>query len=195
MFHHGTRLRTSVFVGFLFLLLAGGTAYAAHRYLITTTSQIKPSVREALRGDRGRAGPTGPSGAPGVTGATGSLAPTLLSGDSETGVYEADGTSIAVGTLASTSISFSVPLAGAPTENVIASGTTAACPGSASAPTASPGELCIYEGSQQGIGEISAYNPLTGTAGASRYGAGLVIDSSAVTGNFSSSGTWAVTAP
>ncbi len=52
----------------LVLVLAGGTAYAANHYLITRTSQIKPSVLKQLRG---RAGQSGAAGATGATGAAG----------------------------------------------------------------------------------------------------------------------------
>jgi hypothetical protein len=64
----------------LFLALGGGTAWAAHHYLITSTSQIKPSVRNSLRGHRGyrgyrgytgKNGTNGTNGAKGATGATG----------------------------------------------------------------------------------------------------------------------------
>jgi hypothetical protein len=61
----------------LLLVVGGGTAWAAHRYLITSTSQIKPGVLAALRGAHGKrgingaAGATGASGVPGAIGATG----------------------------------------------------------------------------------------------------------------------------
>jgi len=55
----------------LLLVLAGGTAYAANHYLITRTSQIKPSVLRDLRGRAGQSGAPGSPGAPGATGATG----------------------------------------------------------------------------------------------------------------------------
>jgi hypothetical protein len=61
----------------LVLVLAGGTAYAANHYLITRTSQIKPSV---LRDLRGRAGSNGAPGAPGAAGATGATGPAGISG-------------------------------------------------------------------------------------------------------------------
>jgi hypothetical protein len=66
----------------LFVLL-GGSAYAANRYLITSTSQIKPSVlaqisgpgdaaaakkKKQKRGPPGPQGPTGPVGPGGVAG-------------------------------------------------------------------------------------------------------------------------------
>jgi hypothetical protein len=55
----------------VFLAMSGG-AYAASHYLITKTSQIKPSVLGSLKG---KAGPAGPKGAPGATGAAGPTGP------------------------------------------------------------------------------------------------------------------------
>lgn len=54
----------------LFLAL-GGSAVAANHYLITKSSQIKPSVLKLLKGRAGRAGATGPQGTAGATGAIG----------------------------------------------------------------------------------------------------------------------------
>ncbi|HEV7585945.1 MAG TPA: hypothetical protein VGO14_09225 [Solirubrobacteraceae bacterium] len=52
----------------------GGTAVAAHHYLITNTSQIKPSVLAKLKGR------AGPQGEPGTVGAQGPAGPSNLSG-------------------------------------------------------------------------------------------------------------------
>jgi hypothetical protein len=53
----------------LVIALAGGTAYAASKIIITKTSQISTSVRKALHGA------TGPAGAPGAAGAAGATGP------------------------------------------------------------------------------------------------------------------------
>jgi hypothetical protein len=62
----------------LFLAL-GGTAIAAKHYLITSTSQIKPSVLRQLQGKRGPQGPAGANGANGANGSQGPAGPSNLS--------------------------------------------------------------------------------------------------------------------
>ena len=65
------RVTPSMVVAMLALVIAvAGTATAAS-YIITKTSQIKPSVRRALKGNRGPRGLQGPQGAQGVQGAQG----------------------------------------------------------------------------------------------------------------------------
>ena len=55
----------------LAIVLAGGTAYAASKIIITKTSQISTSVRKALHGATGPAGAPGTAGAAGAAGAAG----------------------------------------------------------------------------------------------------------------------------
>lgn len=53
----------------------GGTAIAAKHYLITSTTQIKPSVLAKLKGHAGKQGPAGATGATGAQGASGGQGP------------------------------------------------------------------------------------------------------------------------
>lgn len=55
----------------LVLAIGGGTAWAAHHYPITSTSQIKPSVLKKLHGANGTNGTNGTNGKNGKNGATG----------------------------------------------------------------------------------------------------------------------------
>jgi hypothetical protein len=52
-------------------LAVGGIAVAAKHYLVTSTTQIKPSVLKALQGAHGPRGAQGPRGAPGSQGIQG----------------------------------------------------------------------------------------------------------------------------
>ncbi len=70
------KLRKQVTVGNVVMTLAlvfamGGGAYAAKRYVITSTKQISPKVLKELKGKSGPAGPQGPAGPEGKAGATG----------------------------------------------------------------------------------------------------------------------------
>lgn len=64
----------SAVIATLALLFAmGGGAYAAKKYLITSTKQISPSVLKALKGANGKAGPVGATGVPGPAGGVGPM--------------------------------------------------------------------------------------------------------------------------
>jgi hypothetical protein len=129
----------------------GGTAIAAHHYLLSSTKQIRPSVLRRLRGASGRAGPTGAAGSTGSTGATGATGAdlttqtTLPSGESESGVYAGDSGDMSGRDFIAIDIDFTQPLA-APleTSKIIATasagnGSTCTGPGHAAA-----GYLCLY---------------------------------------------------
>ncbi len=72
-----------------------GGAYAAKKYLITSTKQISPSVLKALQGKAGRAGAPGAVGAQGAAGSVGPAGPAGSSGSGgakgETGPAGANG--------------------------------------------------------------------------------------------------------
>lgn len=62
-----TRINPATVIATIALVFAlTGGAYAAGKYLITSTKQIKPSVLASLKGKAGPAGPAGPAGAAGV---------------------------------------------------------------------------------------------------------------------------------
>jgi hypothetical protein len=71
----------------LVFAMAGG-AYAAGKYVITSTKQISPKVLKSLTG---KAGPTGASGATGAVGPTGPAGPTGPVGKGETGPQGPEG--------------------------------------------------------------------------------------------------------
>jgi Collagen triple helix repeat (20 copies) len=61
----------SIIASLALFFALGGTAMAARHYLLTSTSQIKPSVLKALKGNVGTEGPAGLAGAAGKAGPAG----------------------------------------------------------------------------------------------------------------------------
>ncbi len=208
---------TNVIATLALVFAMSGGAYAAHRYLITSTKQISPKVLKALQGKRGPVGLPGPAGLQGSAGAAGakgekgdpgtngkdgtngeSVAMTAATktqckeggvaftagGKTETACngspWTAGGTlpkgktekgewSVSVPahypggvspSIVITSLSFTIPLATAPTGHYInvngkevienpSTGkpeevTPTGCPGNAEEPQAEPGNLCVY---------------------------------------------------
>jgi hypothetical protein len=119
---------------------------------------------------------------------------TLKSGQTLRGVFDL-GTEAKDGTdFVSGGISFSFPLASAPTMNPVlaADSSSANCPGvtgsNQQTPNASPGNLCVYVSAQTGeAGSLETENP-------SRFGFGLRANAKAP-GAYETIGVWAVTAP
>jgi Collagen triple helix repeat (20 copies) len=219
------RIRRSVNVTGVAAVLAlvfamGGGAYAASRYVITSTKQISPKVLKTLKGSpgaagaqgpagaagaQGPAGPQGPAGAKGETGATGAQGPegkegktgttgftkTLPKGATETGVWYARPASGEVETIP---LSFSIPLAHELEEANVHVAPNPECPGSAEEPKAEPGNLCVYTAESFNI--KSAYIGKPYGAGVGAFGAGTSGALLAMEGTGEPSvgyGAWAVT--
>jgi len=184
----------------LVFAMSGG-ALAASRYLVNSTKQINPKVLKKLRGKtgpRGATGTAGPAGATGAAGTPGPLLDTLPTGHTLHGTYSVYGIAGKETNYASAAASFPIALATAPAAHFLfkEQAATPECPGSAAAPTAAPGNLCVYEGGQVANGPVLIYRPDTQSElGASRVG--FVVWTSAVfeKAGFGSWGTWAVTAP
>ena len=142
---------------------------------------------QGIQGDKGDTGPPGPF----PTG-------TLPSGVTLRGAFRTGG-QVTAGGISQTSVSFLHRLSADPTPHFIPEDGTppVECPGTVATPEAALGHLCLYEqfhsttvGTSQSIS-----NPVNNTSGqASRSGFGYSIQANG-NGNFSSVGTWAVTAP
>jgi hypothetical protein len=168
------RLSYANVVATLALVFAmSGGAIAANSYLINSTKQINPKVLKKLKGNSGKAGPSGANGGNGATGAIGPQGPggkegapgkegtpgkegqkgepgpfvsAVPSGKTITGGY---GFFAKAGGFYGAYVSYPFPLPAEPTAAVFLEvGQTEAthCPGTATAPKAEPGYLCIYRG-------------------------------------------------
>ena len=127
----------------------------------------------------------------------GPLLDTLPSGRTLRGIYTDLFTAAAVNDATEAGVSFPLALASAPTAHFIpvSGAPPAGCiGGTAAAPTADPGHLCVYEVSRLNVRGIIIGNPLTGGGGQfSRFGFYVTFDASGP-GFTNSRGSWAVTA-
>jgi hypothetical protein len=202
------RLSYANVVATLALVFAmSGSALAAQHYLINSQKQINPKVLKKLKGKNGRRGATGATGARGASGATGETGAKgepgpFPSGNAPTGVtirgnYAAGGPAGATGQFFWDQISFGFQFASAPAPHFMVKGaaSTPECPGSPANPQAAAGNLCVYESLRVGsyVGEL--FDPSSGVSGrADRWGGGVLLRTTG-TGDVSSYGTWAATAP
>ena len=150
-------------------------------------------------GPAGPAGPTGATGAQGIQGIQGPEGPfpgTLPSGKTIRGYYYVGDSAAAGSDIATDSISFGFTLSAAPTAHFINAGAAppSSCPGTAAAPEAQAGHLCVFEGSMSNAAarNTNTFSGFDGTA--LKYGTGIFVRSAAA-GDYFSRGTWAVTSP
>ncbi len=163
---------TNVVVTLALVFAMSGGAYAASRYVLTSTKQIKPSVLAQLKGKPGAAGAQGPTGPAGSAGPTGPQGPAGAKG--EPGANGASGKD-------GVSVTNSAEQKGANCKEggskfVAASGTTYACNGengkngttgfTATLPKGSTETgswaVDVHAASQVGVGPIGFSIPLVG---------------------------------
>lgn len=75
---------TTVIATLALVFAMTGGAYAAKKYLITSTKQISPSVLKSLKGASGKVGPAGATGAAGPAGTVGGAGPAGTAGTAGT---------------------------------------------------------------------------------------------------------------
>jgi hypothetical protein len=231
---------TTVIAVFALVFAMTGGAYAAKKYLITSTGQISPKVLKSLKGSAGAKGANGASGAPGAQGAAGPAGPqgaagaagaagakgengkdgakgeqgipgttgftaTLPSGKTETGTWAASQESVNYGSPAA--VSFAIPLAAGLDEEHVhfqpAEEETAAvekfeeaCPGSAEAPKAIAGNLCVYVGRLTNLGFNAIVTPSSpGNVQGTGTGGAIILFNAEEPEPATAWGDWAVTAP
>jgi hypothetical protein len=185
----------------VFLVLAGGSAFAASQMLpknsvgpkqlkkgAVTPAKLSKAAKSALAGPRGAIGPVGPTGDRGEKGNTGEAGPfptALPNGRTVVGVYDIEGTANSVHDLSTGAISYVYPTPGQQVEYLPVGATNPHCTGTPATPTAPPGFTCIYETVRNNISSASVNF-------SNSNGVGLAASSEA-TGNYAISGTWAAT--
>jgi hypothetical protein len=143
-----------------------------------------------LQGAQGIQGPKGDPGPQGDAGPPGPFPGVLPSGKTMRGAYGMDGVATSAGYPFRDAVSFGFSLpAGGPAVQahfVAKGGSDQNCPGSEPEPEAAPGHLCIFEEAGVNHPPLKIYLRRSGA---------ILYTASALAGYFTSSGTWAVTAP
>jgi|HubBroStandDraft_2_1064218.scaffolds.fasta_scaffold280637_1 hypothetical protein len=190
---------TNVALTLALVFAMSGGAYAASRYVITSTKQIKPGVLAQLKGKAGSAGsqgPTGPAGPQGATGATGATGPKGETGaqgkegpPGKTGENGKNGTTGFTETLPGAKtetgawsgiateetvvpISFNIPLENELEPTQVHVAPSPDCPGTAAQPKAAAGNFCVYIGyNAGGFGEVKKITKAGSSTSLSEEGA------------------------
>jgi hypothetical protein len=150
-----------------------------------------------VKGDPGTLGVKGDPGIQGIKGDPGPVTGVLPSGVSEKGAFVARSVHAGTGDPVETVISFPLSLtAGLPAFYVTSGGAAVPqCTGSAANPTAAPGSLCVYESIQKNTFNTRFRDPATTLDATTTRPFGVILSTSAFSGDAYIYGTWAVTAP
>jgi hypothetical protein len=147
------------------------------------------------KGRTGHAGARGLPGTPGAPGAPGPVTGTLPRGITLRGTYTTRDRATAANDDLSVPISWGFSLATAPATHFVPQGSPApsgCAGGTAAAPAADPGNVCIYAASGTND-NVLVFDTVSANVNTSqRYGTGLLITAIAA-GEFGSFGSWAVT--
>jgi collagen triple helix repeat protein len=231
---------TNIALALTVVFAMSGAAYAAGKFVITSTKQIKPSVLKQLKGNAGAVGSQGPVGAQGIPGKDGAqgqegkqgpqgpqgpagpegkqgspwtVGSVLPEGQTEKGVWAVGGIASAAKQIATSPISFGIPLKTAPATQFIGPEQgegepaelkpfPAGCkgtpedPATVANPVAQPGHLCVYAHQEfnsklyLGVGFV---NTEAGGIGSGKAGTVLFMEAEEE-GKFVADGVWAVTA-
>jgi hypothetical protein len=181
-----------------------------------TLKKINKAARLALQGQKGATGPAGPTGATGATGAAGAkgdkgdtgaagtsvFSSTIPSGQTVTGAWGIGEDSSNTGGFTHVVVSLPVEAPTELTDSLVnfKSGTTnaadgdATCTGTAAAPTAPAGKVCIYTTFNSNTDYLAGFQ-ISGSAGDQNKFGFTIFASAAASGLIDARGTWAYTAP
>jgi hypothetical protein len=158
----------------------------------STTGPAGRNGANGINGANGAAGKDGVAGKDGKEGKEGIPGPfpgTLPKGITLRGTFNIGGTAAAAGNVVEGDISFGFQFASAPAFHYIKNGSasTPECPGTAAAPEAAPGNLCVYS-------ETASNTPGLNTNLTKKFGDTVFVAATA-TGGFFDLGDWAATSP
>ncbi len=158
---------------------------------------------QGVPGTQGTQGVQGVQGIQGIQGVPGPTTTTAPSGSTQRGSFVVEGYAHAADDEVASSISYPLELSAAPTEVEVPRGGTnpdpAHCPGTAEAPTAARGYLCIYDRFSGDVFEALGSNlqvgNVDGVGGTTNEWGGRMIALASAAGTVDVEGSWAVTAP